>query len=76
MENFAAQTATPRKRLVARNREDLYIGSPHLIDSSMPLENGWWLATINNTTQIRQHIQTACQVAGVKFGSQLRLIER
>ena len=76
MENFAAQTATPKKRLVARNREDLYIGSPHLIDSSMPLENGWWLATINNTTQIRQHIQTACEVAGVKFDSQLRLIER
>ena len=76
MEKFAAQTATPRKRLVARNREELYIGSPHLIDQSMPLENGWWLATINNTTQIRQHIQTACEVAGVKFDSQLSLIER
>ena len=41
----------------------------------MPLENGWWLATNNGTALKRKYIQIACEVAGVKFDSQLKLIE-
>lgn len=32
---------------------------------SLDLANGWWLATIS----------TACEIAGVRYGSQLKLIE-
>ncbi len=76
MERFAAQTASETRRLVARKRNDLYINSPHLINSSLELENGWWLATNSNTGQKLDQIQTACEFAGVKFGTQLTLIER
>ena len=76
MESFADQTASETRRLVARNRNDLYINSPHLIDHSLELENGWWLATNSNTGQKREQIEVACKIAGVKFGSQLKLIER
>lgn len=76
IERFADRTASEARRLVARNRKDLYINSPHLIDSSLRLENRWWLATNSNTGQKREQIQIACEIAGVKFGTQLKLIER
>ncbi len=65
----------PKRRLVARNRNDLYANPELAQNASRNLGNGWWLATNNNTALKRQYIQTACEVAGVKFGSQLRLLE-
>ena len=80
MERFASKTVTPRRsrrRLVARDRTALYFKSPHLADGhSTDLGNGWWLGTNLGTMKIREHIETACDVAGIKFGSQLMLIER
>ena len=67
---------TPKRRLVARNRDDLYTDPKLVRKASRNLGNGWWLATNNPTASKRKYIQTACEVAGVKFGSQLRLIER
>lgn len=65
----------PKRRLVARNRNDLYANPELAQNASSNLGNGWWLATNNNTALKRKYIQTACEVADVKFGSQLRLIE-
>lgn len=67
---------TPKRRLVARNPDDLYTDPKLVRNASRNLGNEWWLATNNSTTLKRKYIQTACEVAGVKFGSQLRLIER
>lgn len=67
---------TPKRRLVARNPDDLYTNPKLVQNASRNLGNGWWLATNNSTALKRKYIQTACEVAGVKFGSQLRLIER
>ena len=76
MERFADKTATRRRRLVARNRKDLYPYSPDLAEKmSMDLENGWWLGHNLNAETIRRRIKTACEIAGVKFGSELKLIE-
>ena len=67
---------TPKRRLVARNPDGLYTDPKLVQTASRNLGNGWWLATNNGTALKRKYIQTACKVAGVKFGSQLRLIER
>ncbi|MCY4419774.1 MAG: hypothetical protein OXC42_00710 [Gammaproteobacteria bacterium] len=75
IERFATKTRSRNRNLVAKNRADLY-NKPHLIKHSTQLENGWWLGTNLSTLQIRKHIKTACSVAGVRFGSQLKLIER
>ena len=76
MERFADKTASPKRRLVARNPRDLYPYSPHLQDQhARNLGNGWWLGTCLNAATIRSRIKTACEVAGVKFGSDLKLIE-
>ena len=76
MERFADKTATRRRRLVARNRQDLYPYSPDLAEKmSLDLENGWWLGHNLNAETIRRRIKTACEIAGVQYGSQLKLIE-
>ena len=76
MERFALETGTARRNIVGRNRESIYMSSPHLIDQSQEVGNGWWMSTKINAVQIKGHIETACRLAGVRFGSQLRLIER
>ena len=76
MERFAAKTSTRKRRLVARNRQDLYPGRPDFAEkSSLDLKNGWWLGHNLNADTIRSRIKTACEIAGVKFGSALKLIE-
>jgi len=76
MQSFAERTATKKRNLVAKNRADLY-QTRHLVDShSKQLNNGWWLGTNRSKLQIQGHIETACDIAGVRFGTQLKLIER
>ena len=76
MEHFAARTVSRNRQLVARNRTHLYEQS-HLVDKhSKKLWGDWWLGTNLSKNQIRGHIRTACEVAGVEFGTQLKLIER
>ena len=76
MERFAKRTVSKTRRLVARNRSELYEKS-HLIDRhSKKLENGWWIGTNLSKRRVRGHIETACAEAGVRFGSELKLIER
>ena len=66
---------TPKRRLVARNPDDLYTDPKLVQNASRNLGNGWWLATNNSTALKRKYIRIACEVAGVKFDSQLKLIE-
>lgn len=76
MVRLAAQTSGPKRQLVARSRHDLYTDRPDFVEkASMDLENGWWLGHHLSTGEIRKRIKIACEVAGVRFGSQLKLIE-
>ena len=76
MENFFVASTTRSRRLVARDRSNLYDKS-HLADEhAVQLENGWWLGTNLSQQQIRTHIRTACSVARIEFGRELKLIER
>ena len=75
MERFYVASTTRSRRLVSRNRSNLY-DKTHLAEHAMKLENGWWLGTNLSRNQIRSHIKTACTVAGIEFGKDLSLIER
>ncbi len=72
---FAPKTVGTKKRLVARDRDDLRRDSSET-DHFVELENGWWMETQRGKVEILKYIKTACEVAGVQFGSQLTLIER
>ena len=76
MDHLANETVGTKNRLVAQNRKDLYTDSKFVEKSSLNLRNGWWLGHHLSTKDIQKKIETACEVAGVKFGSQLKLIER
>lgn len=76
MERLAEKTVGRTRRLVARNRNDLYANPKFVEKSSLNLGNGWWLGHHLSTKDIQRQIETACEVARVEFGSQLKLIER
>ncbi len=76
MERLAERAVGRTRHLVARKRNDLFSERPDLVKlHSINLGNGWWLGGNLSTDSIRDKIRIACEVAGVKFGSQLQLIE-
>lgn len=78
MESLADNTKGKNgRRLVAQAPHDLYSKRKRYPKKeSIDLGNGWWLATKHDTDDIRKYIDMACKVAGIGFGSQLKLIEQ
>lgn len=76
MNRFAPKTHRPKSTrwLVARNQAELYKNA-RLASKSRDLQNGWWLGTNYSSADIRRYLKTACDVAGIKLGAQLELIE-
>ncbi len=77
MERFAEKTKGKERPLVSKDRDKLYARPNEAHPQAEDLKNGWWLQKGTNAKieQIKKHIEIACEVAGVKFGSQLELIE-
>lgn len=79
LERLAIRAGTPKTRLISKERELLFMQSPHLtysqsreikIDSKI-----WWLNICLDSTQIIQHLKKCCEVAGVKYGKDFKIIE-
>ena len=75
MARFAPKTIGRNRRLVSQDRNNIY-AKESLQEMVRDLENGWWMGTNISTKVIRQSIETACEVAGVDFGTRLVLLER
>lgn len=72
LERFAALPKHGRKRrYLARNREELYPGSLHLIDNAHELRPGWWLDPHASRAAIETRIRMACEVVEVDYGKDL-----
>jgi predicted type IV restriction endonuclease len=72
LERFAALPKHGRKRrYLAPSREELYPGSPHLVDNAYELRAGWWLDPHASRAGIETRIKMACEVAGVEYGKDL-----
>jgi hypothetical protein len=72
LERFAALPKHGRKRrYLARTRDDLYPGSPHLVDNAYEVRPGWWIDTHASRTGIDTRIKMACEVAGVQYDKDL-----
>ena len=74
-ERFGAMATHGRsRRYLAQRREDLYPGRPDLAaDHSHQLKPGWWLGTNHSHAAVRKIISMARGVAGLKFGTDLRV---
>ena len=69
LERFAALPKHGRKRrYLARTREELYPGSPHLVDNAYEVRPGWWIDTHASRAGIETRIKIASEVAGVRYG--------
>ena len=75
MARLAPRTIGRNRRLVAQNPNDIY-ENEDLKEMVRDLKNGWWMGTNISTGVIKGHIETACEVAGVAYGSELVLLER
>ena len=76
MTRLETKTTGRIRKLVARKRSELYTQTRLVEKCSIDLGNGWWLGSHLQSKQIRRHAQTACEIAGVKFGAELRFIEQ
>lgn len=75
LERFAALPKHGRKRrYLARRAEELYPGRPDLArDHSLEVRPGWWIATNLSVARIEKILQMACEVAGLRYGRDLRV---
>jgi hypothetical protein len=63
-----------KRRYVAQTKEELYPGRLDLVEShSHQLSSGWWIGTNYSTGTKEKIIRLACEVAGVTFGTDLRV---
>jgi predicted type IV restriction endonuclease len=74
LERFAAYPKGRGKRpYLARSPEELYPGSPDLINKARELKPGWWVDANLSNQQKATLIRMACDVAGVQYGTDLRI---
>ncbi|WP_419941203.1 hypothetical protein [Candidatus Palauibacter sp.] len=68
---YSEQHRGSKRRYVARSKELLYPGAPHLEGQSRALPGGWWLATHCSNAGKVKRVKKACELAGVEFGRDL-----
>ena len=74
MPRFADATRKRTRRVVAQNRDDLN-DDPRMVRWAVELNNGWWMTSHIRTANIRKWTRKACEIAGIRFGEELTLIE-
>jgi negative regulator of replication initiation len=63
-----------KRRYLAQDRMQLYPGRPDLCEQySQQRFPGWWIGTNYSRSTIRHAIELACEVANIRFGSDLTL---
>ncbi len=65
---------TRARRLVAKNKTDLYKNSKHLAENhAVEISKGYWLDTNLSRAQVTSNLQLACVCAKIEFGSDLKV---
>ncbi len=65
-----------KRRYIAQDSNDLYPESPHLVQDSNNLhrlKSGYWLGTNVSHRSIESIIKLACDVAGISYGTDLKI---
>ena len=62
-----------KRRYLARSKELLYPGHPELHAQSVEVGDGWWLATHNSSAMKKRIIASACEVAGLRYGKDVKV---
>ncbi len=70
LERLSRETRRKR-RIVARNAEDLYPGRPDLSVYAKEVTQGWWVGTNYSKCDVRAILRIACDVARLDYGRDL-----
>ena len=76
------RTNTPGgTKLIAKNRDDLFPESPYLVEQGRCTEikikhETWWLNKLYSSKQVFQKLEICCEVAGVVYGKDLKIIKK
>ncbi len=62
-----------KRRWIAREAEQLFPGSPHLVRDHAYAMGGWWLDTNLSRAQIESRLAEACQLSGYRYGEDIRI---
>jgi hypothetical protein len=75
LERFAARPKHGKKRrFIARSQVELYPDRPDLGEAhSHQLSNGWWIGTNYSRENIEKIIRMACEVAGIDYGTDVKI---
>ena len=74
LERLSERSLSKSRRIVARDRKDLYLKTPGLADDhAEQLADGWWVDTHLNKQGVKRRLEFACEIVGLVFGSDLVL---
>ena len=62
-----------RRRFIGRTANELYPGRPDFHDCTGKLPGGWLVATNNGTADKIKLLKSACEVANIRFGHDLKV---
>lgn len=69
-----ADLGKARRKWAARDAASLFPGSPHLVrDHAHEIMPGWFVDTNLSRAQIDTRLETACKIAGYRYGSDVKL---
>ena len=69
-----SKVETHARRVISKEPSKLYINSPHLAEKyAERLNDEWWIDVNLSQLQVESRLEDACKIAGLKFGSDLKL---
>ncbi len=71
LDRFSNSFPDGQRKLVSRNRSDLYPGRPDFLEDrtmSKEFKNGWWIGLNYSKRSIKKHIEEAIKIAGKRRG--------
>ncbi|WP_426212554.1 hypothetical protein [Massilia sp. TWP1-3-3] len=72
-ERFAERPHGKSRRYLTRDRDELYRRPDLCLKHSIHLRSGWWLSTNHSRNTIETIARLACEVAGLKYGQDLKM---
>lgn len=71
---FASRKHGRKRKYISQDRLELYQGRPDLAEThSVEFVPGWWLGTNYSRDNIEDIIRLACEVAGLKYGTDVEV---
>ncbi len=61
------ESPTGSRRYVARSRDDVHPGKPHLSDRTVKARSGWWVSTNVSRETAEKNLRVLAEVAGLSW---------